>query len=490
MSDPLEIELKLEIAPGDRERLNAAKLLASDDHECAHLVSTYFDAPDFHIRNAGYSLRIRQKSGQRVQTVKADGAAAAGLFIRMEWERAIKGDTPILDPESGLARAIGPKALASIGPLFVTDVSRTTRTLIRGGASIELAIDHGEIRAGDRSEALCEVELELGDGSPQALFDFARCLNEEVPLRLGVRSKAERGYGLVEGSTAKAVKAVKAEPIALSPDGTMGEAFKTIAHSCIRQFRLNESLVLETGKAEPLHQARVGLRRLRSALSLFNPLLTGDGRTEQLRVELRWLAAALGRVRNLDALIPRVDAGVSVQLQAVRECALAHLHGELASTRTRLLMINLAEWLALGSWWTRPADPELANQNVLAFAGDLLDASRKRVKRRGKGLASLDDEHRHRMRIEAKKLRYATEFFAALYPEKKARRRHTAFRRALEDLQDHLGELNDLVTGPTVLASLGIEAKLPKIARHERERLLVRAEAAYESLIDAKRFWR
>ncbi|NIJ33532.1 CYTH and CHAD domain-containing protein [Sphingomonas oligoaromativorans] len=489
MADPLEIELKLEVAFEDRERLNALPLLADGSGKTDHLLSTYFDTPGLHLLDAGYSLRVRRTGKGRVQTVKADSEAAAGLFVRPEWERSIDGDLPVLDETSGpLTQLLGEEAIARLAPLFVTEVHRTARAVAQGGSRIELAVDRGEIRAGARRAPLCEVELELEEGPAQALFDLAREIDAEVPLRLGVRSKSERGYDLASG---RVEKSVKTEPIRLEPDCDAQAAFQAIARACMRQFRLNEALLLETGDKEPLHQARVGLRRLRSAFSLHRRLLAMDSRVRRLKEELRWLAAALGEVRNIDVLIPRIgEKDVSRRLVAERARMFEEVRAALMSPRARLLMIDLAEWLALGDWRARPADPELLHQPAALFAGDVLDLHRKRLKRQGRKLAELDDEHRHRVRIEAKKLRYASEFFAGLYVDRRAGRRHRAFLDALEALQDHLGDLNDHATGAAVLARLGLDAKLSGLSRREQARLIDRAEEAYETLIDVKRFWR
>ncbi len=486
MADRVELELKLEFEPADRQRLESAPPLEAMHGEAHRLVSTYFDTPARDLREAGYSLRVRRSGEQRVQTVKAAGGASAGLFVRAEWERPIEGDAPVLDGDSGpLAETVGARALGRIEAVFRTDVERTTFGVDTAGANLELAIDAGEVRAGRRAEPISELELELRGGAPQPLFDLARLLNEEVPLRVGVRSKAERGYALAAG---EATQAVKAEPIRLDREGDAGDAFRAIARACIRQFRLNETLLLQSGSVESLHQARVGLRRLRSAFSLCGKLIDDDGRTELLRAEARWLAAELGEVRNIDVLIPRCRGEVRDRLAAARARTFAHVRGELASARTRLLMIDLAEWLAVGDWQSRPADPERLHEPVLPFARKLLDRRRKRLERRGRGLAGLDDDDRHKVRIEAKKLRYAAEFFASLCATGKARREQEKFVDALKGLQDRLGELNDLVVGPAVLAKLGIDAELPETAA--RGRLRAKAEKAHERLMRAKRFWR
>ncbi|MBA2933173.1 inorganic triphosphatase [Sphingomonas sp. CGMCC 1.13654] len=486
--EPLEVELKLEIDADDADRLADAPLLAELAREKQELLSTYFDTPERDLRRRGYGLRIRRKGSKRVQTLKAEGEGAAGLFVRPEWECAVKGDRPVLDANAGpLPELFAPEVLATLEPLFETRVTRTVFEPTIEGAAIELALDVGEAVAGPRSVPLSEVELELKSGNPRALFDLARQLDEHVPLRLGVRSKSEAGYGLSDDAKPRAIKA---EPVVLDRASDARDAFATIARGCIRQFRLNESGVMGAGKAGSVHQARVGLRRLRSAFSLFKPLIADDARAELLRLELKWLAAELGEVRNLDVLIPRMSDRVRGQLEVARERALEHVRIALASARTRLLMIDLVEWLAIGDWRVDPADPALAARLAPDFAADILDRHRRKLRKRGKHLAKLDDEHRHEVRIEGKKLRYAADFFGSLYPGKKARRRHEAFLAAIEDLQDALGELNDFVTGPEVLARLGIEESLPSLGKREQREMLEGAEDSLETLLDVKRFWR
>lgn len=485
MSDPMEIELKLEFDPADTKRLERCAPLKGGDFATDQLVSTYFDTAGHHLHAAGYTLRVRRQGDRRIQTIKSEGAGGAGLFVRPEWEREIEGETPVADAAGGpLERLIDGEPLT---PLFVSDVRRRTRQLATDDADIEIAVDIGEVRSADASAPLSELELELKRGSPEALFELARAINRKVPLRLGVRSKSERGFALADGRSGAAFKA---EPILLDAAADARAAFAAIANACLRQFRLNEASLMAGGGAGPLHQARVGLRRLRSAFSLFKPLLAGDAPAEVLRAELRWLASELGEVRNLDVLVPRVAADARPQVVRARAEAFDQARGELMALRTRLLMIDMAEWLALGDWRTHPAEPARAEQTIGAFAAKQLDRQRTRLKRRGKGMAGLDDAQRHDARIEAKKLRYAAEFFASLCDGKKARRRHAAFTDAIESLQEHLGELNDGATGREVLAKLGLDATLPIAGKHQRARHLAKAEDAYDELMDIKRFWR
>lgn len=187
---------------------------------------------------------------------------AAGLYDRLEWEHEIDSDAPVLTgSKHPLAAAVGAKVIARIAPVFRSLIERTTASVALDGALIEVAVDQGEVDADARRTPVCEIELELKQGSSAALFALARQLDATAAVRLGVLTKAERGYRLLDRHDAQEAKA---EPIALIPELPVTSAFQTIAWSCVRHFRLNETLLTDTGDAEALHQARVALRRLRS----------------------------------------------------------------------------------------------------------------------------------------------------------------------------------------------------------------------------------
>jgi len=480
MSEGIEKELKLEL-PADEPRLDLSALDAAAEGGTLSLVSTYYDTPGNDLKKAGFSLRVRKSNGRHVQTVKAQRGPVSGLFVRPEWEQDIAGTRPVLSRAGPLAEAVGAEALRHLGRAFVTEIERKVHKVRLGGATILIADDCGEVRAGRHVEQVREVELELERGDPRAIFALAKRLGDHVPLRLGVRSKSERGYLLRE----KRGKAVKAEPIDLAPDDSTASAFETIAHACIRQYRLNETSLMAKGTPEPLHQARVGLRRLRSAFSVFGPMFAEDGKAQLLRAELRWLAAALGDVRDLDVLIPRLPETEGKVVTERRVAAFDRALAEVDSARTRILMLDLSEWLAFGDWRTVPADPALSGQDIAVTARAILKARRKTLKRRGRHLIDLPDAERHELRKQAKKLRYATEFFAALYPGSAD---YQAFLEQLQAFQDDLGELNDLATIPELLGRLGLDAGAV-VAETDRAELVERAHRGYRNLVELKRFW-
>ena len=481
-----EIELKLELAPEDAETIVASELF-SGRAKVAQQVSTYFDTSEKAVAKAGYSLRIRRSGATRIQTIKADGASSAGLFARTEWERPVDDDVPVLDYATPLPSVLG-DAAADVVPQFEVRVERSKWLVEEDGTTIEVVLDRGEVVSGDRSEPICEVELELKLGDPAALFGLARRIDAIAPLRLAVLTKSERGYRLSEAEPAS----VKAEPIALVAEISAADTFKRIIQSCIRQFRLNEELLLSGRDPSALHHARVAVRRMRSAFSIFKPMIGDDG--AGLREELKWLASTFGEARDLDVLLDRGSPSPLYDLiLAAREVAYDHVFEILASHRARVVMLDVAHWVTQGRWTDDEHRETDGSQLARAFAATALARFRRRIKRRGQGLAGIDDETRHEVRKDAKKLRYASEFFASLFNRKREQRRHKRFIAALEELQDRLGALNDLATAPEMLEKLGLTDQAGPAALLSndsgKKKMLQRAEEAHDELFDSKKFW-
>lgn len=517
MSVPREIELKLELDPsaagGIRHRVSA--VLGPVGEATRRLTSVYYDTPKNGLRRRGLSLRVRQDGERRIQTLKADGATSAGLFDRPEWESEVAdaGPDPSLFADQQAGRALGSRG--PFGPIFETSIDRTTWIVEEGASRIEVVVDEGTVSAGDAVSRMAEAELELKQGSPADLFRVARRLAEAGPLRIGVRSKSERGYALLDG---KPLQAVKAGAVALNRKMNAGSAFQVVARACISHFRLNETGLVETRAPEPLHQARVGMRRLRSALSLFKDVVA-DEEVEGIRRELRKLSRLLGEARNLDVYRDRVlgaerereadEPGLAefeAQIEADRERAYDRVVRKLGSKRFRTFMIDLVTWIEAGPWLAGDDVAEVRDENVWTFAAAVLDRRRRKVRKKGRRLNHLDPAARHLVRIEAKKLRYASEFFAALVKGGKAKRRHKEFIAALEELQTCLGDLNDIQTGHEMVEKLAraargavVGAEVPHFLfaaghaageQNSREAaLLTSATKAHRSFVDAKPFW-
>jgi triphosphatase len=480
-----EVELKLEIDHRDVERLLDADLFGEPEKSVLQH-STYFDMPDNGMFRAGFTLRVRRAGDTRVQTVKATGSGAA-IFARSEWEMPVAGDRPILDHSNPLLNEFGEKA-KNIEPRFEVIVERRTWIVTENGSEIEVALDKGEVQLIDRKAPIHEVELELKTGKSQDLFALARKIEAVVPVKFGVLSKAERGFRLLEAAR----EVMKAEPIVLERGATTCSAFRQIALSCLRQFRLNETILLSRRNAASLHQARVALRRLRSAITLFKPMLR-DPEAKRLSGEFRWLAGVLGEARNLDVLLPKAEDGeLRDALLSKRSDAYDAAIAALESTRSRAMMLDVNDWLHCGDYLSDPATEENRELPAAQYATEALDKARKKLKKHGHDLPGADDEHRHEARKDAKKLRYASEFFSSLFTDKKEARRYKRFVQAMEALQDELGMLNDLATGPGVLASHDLQGHPEAeglISHADKASLISNAQQALDDLLDQKKFW-
>lgn len=482
-----EVELKLALSLADAERIADSGLLLGKPEEM-HLVSNYFDTPDQLLRQAGFSLRIRSNGKRRIQTAKADGGRAAGLFSRREWEKEATGDFPVVEEGTPLAEAVAGR-MSELQPAFEVAVIRDKWNVTEDCSHIEVVLDRGSILCGKEHVPICELELELKAGDPADLFALARRLDAIAPLRLSVLSKGERGYRTL----APMKGAIKAELVSLSSDMTAAQAFQSIAHNCLRQYRLNEDQLLVEGDHRAIHQARVALRRLRSAFNLFKPMLRGK-RLKRFTDELRWLSSHLGQVRNLDVVMAACESTrLQHRLMEARSAAYAELRTVLMSERCRALMLDLAEWLSTGQWLEKRKRSGLRDQAATGFAQQALEQLCDHVLADGQGLEQLDDEARHEVRKAAKRLRYGAEFFAVLFDQGKQRKQRIRFLAALEKLQDNLGALNDLAVRQEVISQLGLDGETCTLSDWRAanpEALLKSASDDMKALSEAKRHWR
>lgn len=463
-----EVELKLLIAPDDIERLlhhSVFETIARRDESQEQLLSVYYDTPELELKKRRIALRLRRIGDRWIQTVKTEGKVAAGLHERPEWECDTAENTldfdAIPDPEVRGFFA-DPQLRAALAPVFVTEFSRTSSLLdFPDGAIVELSIDQGELRAGEQRMPICEIECELKSGNPARLFAFALALQETIPLKLENVSKAERGYRLVTSAEIAPTKATIPE---LSESLSAGEAFGRILQAGLTHLQANEDGALHSDDPEFIHQMRVALRRMRSAFSIFTRLIPQES-SDPIRVELRWLTKELDAARNWDvfssqtltAIREAVPAAHELeQLQTVSDATrqqYRHRAREaIASARYQKILLQLGSWLCTHPWNARlPDQVEVAaDEPVATFSAKTLQKRHTHLKKRGKRLTTISPEERHQVRIAAKKLRYASEFFSSLYAQKRVRR----YLAALAELQEVLGLLNDAVTTERLLEEL------------------------------------
>jgi inorganic triphosphatase YgiF len=231
-----EVELKLAVKAQDLARARDILLGRSGQAPAppTTLVSVYYDTPKRSLARRDLLLRVRKHGRRYIQTVKGRAPGGVDLLARAEWEDAIGSERPDLAaPHGGPALQRAAKD-GELRPLFKTVVRRTTIALEPGSSTrIEAALDDGEVRAldGDAAEPISEIELELKNGSPAVLYDMALRLLDAVPLRIETRSKAERGYDLVDGARPPSV--VHAQAFAIAPDMTVDAVLHGIGVSCL-----------------------------------------------------------------------------------------------------------------------------------------------------------------------------------------------------------------------------------------------------------------
>jgi triphosphatase len=508
---PMETELKFEVDDAAAERLSQRLGLAKKG-KTVSLRSVYFDTPDADLNAWGMALRVREEAGRFVQTVKT--TAPGARLHRGEWEAQVRG--PGLDLEAAeltpLRQALngcGPEALR---PVFETRIERAARRLRVDGGLIEAALDRGTVGDGARQAPVLELELELKRGPIEALFKLARELADVAPMNLSFSSKAARGFALLDGEPLAPVRA--ADPT-LSRDDTAGSAFKAIAGSGLAQMTDNARVLRHIRRIEALHQLRVGARRLRSAISLFRPMLADD-QVDEISGELRWLTRELDDARNLDVFITETfrpaakrharSMGLSNLGRALitaQTRAYDRAEAALGSERCRALMLETAAWIETGPW-TVSDDPTLValrERPIKPVARAILRDRRRMILKKGARLAALAPQPRHKLRINAKKLRYACGFFSGLFGGKPGKRLKR-FVAAMEDLQDGLGALTDIVAADSLTAELATAAtteapeKLAFAAgliageRQTDEATATRAaEKAFQRFAKAEPFW-
>ncbi len=489
MSD--EIELKLLLAPAQLAKLNRLPLvrsLATGRARRAQLDSTYFDTPDFALRDGDMALRVRRIGERRVQTLKmapqtaarfaedAGPSAQAGMQHYLEFEAEVPGDLPELDriEHTGLQAWFADTGLMErLEPVFTTAIERRTLPLRMADTEIELAMDVGEIRARGRGEPIAEAELELKWGQPTRLFELAMMLAQELPVRLGGPTKAARGYALYAGAQPTPSKGEKPS---LTPGMSVSEAFAAVMRCNLDHMRTNEDAVFVGADPEGVHQHRVAVRRARAALSVFKPAMHAAAHA-LLAEELRWLQRELGPARDLDVfredtvapLLRRLPSEPSLPaldrtVEEARRAAYARAHAALEDPRYARLLLRLELFLAEGTWkqpgeggQAGPADAPIGE-----LAAALLDKRQRQLRKIHRKARSGDEAALHAVRIAAKKLRYAGEFFRNLYGRKATK----AYLAAVADIQETLGAVNDAVVGHRLLDEL--EPKLAKSGEDPR----------------------
>jgi triphosphatase len=542
-----EIELKLGLAPAAMNALlrhPAVVAARRGPVRRARVVSTYFDTPDRALATAGIALRARRDGRRWLQAVKGPLLPEAGgaMHARSEYEWPLVG--PALDP-SPFAGTPWRKVLAkawrsgALAPRFTTDFVRRTLPLeLADGSFALLCLDHGHIGAGRRRVPIAEIELELEAGAPAALVAFARRLAADLPLVVGLASKAERGDALARRQPALgAPMHASVIPAAALPAGLdAATALARVGADCIAQIAGNAAGLVAASDPEWVHQMRVGTRRLRACLALA-ARLGSDPRIGALAAEAKALADALGPARDLDVfrevelpplvaalggdatLAPAFDR-LRRRVERRRRDARAAARAAVASKRFVEFVLAVQAWIAApappvepaaeaastaastggtsaerapGSYLPNiePAAPLRRTTDAREFAAAVLERRHRRVAKALKGLAGRSTAERHAVRIAAKKLRYAAEFFGPMYAPGASRR----YAKELAALQAALGATNDAAMAARLAPDLAgddplLQGVIRGYAAAREAGAAATLDATARRFARAARFWR
>jgi triphosphatase len=455
--------------------------------------NAYYDTANERLRRAGVALRLRRDGKRRLQTLKVE-ADGAGFSTRAEWE--VPAPNGRLDvnafPREEILAATGldvARLARKLRPRFETRFARRSAPVIVDGATrAEISIDRGYVAAGERREPINEVELELKAGEPASLLRYAGQLAKPLGLALEFESKAERGYRLVAGQAVPPPR--KWRRPKLGELATPSEAFRAIFGAALTQAGANARGVAYGRDPEYLHQMRVGLRRLRSALLAFRDLVPKKA-ANPLAERLRGLMPDLGAARDWDVFsesLVRLGtqeperapllAPLLARARAKRTAARRRARITAASPKLQAFLLRALRWVNAAPW---KDTAENAEGSLGLFAAAGLERLHARALQEAEDIDWADAERRHRLRIRMKRLRYGCDFFAASFPGAAAR----PYIKRLAALQDILGELNDIAVARRLVGELarrGSPRDVMAAAGHVRHALAVRERMLVISL--------
>jgi triphosphatase len=444
-----EFELKFEVSPANLKSVAVAMQQGKASRQ--RLQASYFDTADGALAAHGIVVRLRKEGRRWVQTAKGP---TADLHERMEHNVSLPlqraACMPLLDlsrhDDTPVGKVIS-KALAlkasenypDLVMLYGTDVQRITRRVVFGESQVEIALDQGCVFADGQSQALCELEVELKSGKPFDAVVLARQWCAAHGLWISTIAKSMKGQRLRVGppfGAATAAISSKFSPC-YSSAATGAEMANAVFSACLNQILPNMS-ELANGSKHPdhVHQLRVGIRRLRTALRELGELTnTLDPAWEAVLVRVfRVLGVyrdrtqlALMQPQLLAAGGPAIGSSVeSIGMFDIGEILRAPDFQDTLLGLMALIHRDLPETVG------RPADLKKVFSRRLAKLQ--LNALRK-----GKKFLSLDDAQQHSVRKRLKRLRYLMDFVEPLFTTRKLG--HVA--ALLKPVQDALGLYND-----------------------------------------------
>jgi CHAD domain-containing protein len=270
-------------------------------------------------------------------------------------------------------------------------------------------------------------------------------------------------------------------------------AFRVLARRHLGDLAGNHEATC-SGDPTALHQMRIALTRLRTAIMFFSPMVDDP---ERMRItdELKWLNAQLGTVRDLDVAIERLKAVSKERPQAIsyyRHCnekradSHRHLARALRSARYRRLIEGMFDWVETGPWSIREGKQAARKRAtpIVAYSVRKLTQWEEKILKKRRKLLKMGTKKRHRLRLMNKKLCYSIEAFEDLFPDKNFSKQQASLKY-LRKAQKSLGQLNDDANGHSMATALqgnGVHAPLEFLSAKREKRLIRTAATAYRKL--------
>lgn len=472
-----ETELKLSLPASETERFIQHPLLADSEAHHQHLLGTYYDTPDLELLKAKFGLRIRREGERWIQTLKTAGDGLGGLHQRHEWEAEVANNQLEFASLPKVVRegVLADKSLCErIVAVFTSDFQRTTWLFHTPKNSlIEICLDQGEVRQGDKTAPLCEVELELKQGEAADLFALALQLQADFPLVLENASKAQRGYELAHPRN---IAAVTPSLPSLTAELSAGEAFSRLLWHYLAHLQANEAAALyEDTAVEGLTQLCHAVHRLQSCFAMCRKWLPVHS-TAPLLAELDWLEQELHTAHSWDEFNDILEA---IELQVGQQAALRELavivarirlqaHESLIAILTTprytrfILQLNL--WLLQQAWQQDVSADRLEKWQCALpeFARKRLSKQHKRLQAWPKSLAQLSAKEQARLWQEGARMDAVLEFFADFYQQDKSTRtKQQHYRDWLAQLCGTLNSQREAETAQQLFAQAGLDTEHP-----------------------------
>jgi triphosphatase len=434
-------------------------------------VDLYLDTHDRRFQRAGYALRIRRpirNDGQvgeaTLKSLDPPAGGESGLRSRRELAESIESSEP-----AALATAPGVvgervRAVAGTRPLLSLFEVRTRRRVFSleadGVPSAEIGLDETAIRPADGGAParIRRVEIELPEPGVPMFEPFVERLRVDCGLQPARLSKYEAG---LLSADLRPPRSETFGPTEIHADMPIGAVAIAVLRRHFSAFVAKEPGTRLGDDIEELHDMRVASRRLRAALSLFADVLPAHA--QGFRTELGWLGQTLGAVRDLDVQLEQLDEWLTKLPQADRDALGALrslLENERAEARASMLAaLDSRRYEAFATRFGRFLRARRARVSGQAarpagiVAPELLEARFRKLRARGDRIVPTSNpEELHRVRIQGKRLRYALEFLAEVYP-----RETRPLIKRLVALQDILGEHQDADVAIARLRALAVE---------------------------------